>query len=705
MPESANAYIIPLEVLDDGHLPLAGGKAVKLGALARLGYKTPPGFVITTRAYQDFLAHNSLGEKLAMELTRKNFSEMRWEELWDSGLRIRNLFLKNPPPAALEAELRAALAQSFSQETALAIRSSSPAEDSGESSFAGLHESFIGIRQWPEIIDALRRVWASLWSDAALLYREELGLSVENAAMAVICQELIIGQSSGIMFTRAPDKSETTVIEAVHGLNEALVDGSVEPDRWFIRRDNGQVAGHQSPEKREMLRTGDKKIVSAPNRPPLRESRISQVFAAGQKLEKHFNHPQDVEWTFRGGELHLLQTRPVTAIEDSPDDQRKWYLSLKIKIDELSSLRREIEDELLPAMESESNGFSGVSLKNMPDEELLSVLESRRRRFEFWHDVYYEKFIPFAHGMRLFAEFYNDQLKPDDPYEFMDLLRGEELKSKLRNQKLAEMAKLLRQDSGLRAAFRENPDSTGNRGFSALYRDFIREYGSLDAAATGFNTENGGESILPSILLSMAEQNMSETGTSSPRKKDEKTWLQTFADEESREHAARLLEIARASYRLRDDDNIVLGRIEAGLLMVEEEAERRGLIKSRKTVSGGKKTLVPGVKPRQILGQPASKGFASGNARVIREHRDIAEMRAGEILVCDAIDPNMTFAIPLAAAVVERRGGMLIHGAIIAREYGLPCVTGIPDAVEIINTGDKISVDGFLGIVTIRHGL
>jgi pyruvate,water dikinase len=77
------------------------------------------------------------------------------------------------------------------------------------------------------------------------------------------------------------------------------------------------------------------------------------------------------------------------------------------------------------------------------------------------------------------------------------------------------------------------------------------------------------------------------------------------------------------------------------------------------------------------------------------------EFKQGEVLVCDAIDPGMTFVIPLAAAIVERRGGMLIHGAIIAREYGLPCVTGVPDATNWIKTGDTITVDGYLGVVTL----
>jgi pyruvate,water dikinase len=86
---------------------------------------------------------------------------------------------------------------------------------------------------------------------------------------------------------------------------------------------------------------------------------------------------------------------------------------------------------------------------------------------------------------------------------------------------------------------------------------------------------------------------------------------------------------------------------------------------------------------------------------VIHQHTDIARFKQGEIIVCDGVDPNMTFIMPLAAGIVERRGGMLIHGAIIAREYGLPCVTGVADATSRIRTGQSITVDGYLGIVTI----
>jgi len=89
---------------------------------------------------------------------------------------------------------------------------------------------------------------------------------------------------------------------------------------------------------------------------------------------------------------------------------------------------------------------------------------------------------------------------------------------------------------------------------------------------------------------------------------------------------------------------------------------------------------------------------------VVEDVSDLFEFRSGEVLVCDAVDPNMTFVVPLASAIVERRGGMLIHGAIIAREYGLPCVTGVPDLTALVGAGDRLTVDGYLGIVTVSKG-
>jgi pyruvate,water dikinase len=197
--------------------------------------------------------------------------------------------------------------------------------------------------------------------------------------------------------------------------------------------------------------------------------------------------------------------------------------------------------------------------------------------------------------------------------------------------------------------------------------------------------------------------------------------------------ARQVIAVARLSWRLRDDDNILLGRIENQLLRAIERGAGRLVRQKRlprdqavtagtshavsealRNPTGGKvaistgreeptrpKQTMPGEKPRQIIGQPAGPGLATGKARVVRDIQDIRNFRAGEILICDAIQPTMSHVVPLAAGIVERRGGMLIHGAIIARELGIPCVNGVDDIVLQVDDGELITVDGHLGIVTV----
>ena len=182
------------------------------------------------------LQETGLGPRIFFELQRKPFEEMRWEEIWDAALRIRNLFLNQPVPPELEDALKARLEKVFGNRPVV-VRSSGIGEDSAGVSFAGLHESFVNIRGANDMLEHIRLVWASLWSDRALLYRQELGLDIEHSAMPVVIQALIQGDRSGVAFSQNPNDPTQAVIEAVYGLNQGLVDGTVEPDRWILDRD------------------------------------------------------------------------------------------------------------------------------------------------------------------------------------------------------------------------------------------------------------------------------------------------------------------------------------------------------------------------------------------------------------------------------------------------------------------------------------
>jgi pyruvate,water dikinase len=254
--------------------------------------------------------------------------------------------------------------------------------------------------------------------------------------------------------------------------------------------------------------------------------------------------------------------------------------------------------------------------------------------------------------------------------------------------------------------------------------EFIEKFGDLSCAVTGGKNCVLGTGPLYRLLLEMAEHPVQTGGQRKSDRIDQlqQKYINSFEDDQQN-WAQELLDLARSSYQLRDDDNIYLGRIEAQLLVAVQEAKRRlenrtdgkdakELRQVLEEVDFGtesKKSLPTATASgdtfhaRQLIGQPAGPGIATGKARVIQRHSDLADFKHGEVLVCDAVDPNITFVVPLATAVVERRGGMLIHGAIIAREYGLPCITGIPDATTLIQTGEEITVDGYLGIVTLSN--
>jgi pyruvate,water dikinase len=202
------------------------------------------------------------------------------------------------------------------------------------------------------------------------------------------------------------------------------------------------------------------------------------------------------------------------------------------------------------------------------------------------------------------------------------------------------------------------------------------------------------------------------------------------------DEALDVIETGRVSWKLRDDDNLLVARLQSQLLralsVAAERLRQAGKLigdaaphqshtqalaralreptdqpidirtqEQTPSVTQGNEEGGTGETPRQLIGQPASPGVATGTVRCIRGHHDLGDFRQGEVLVCDAIQPTMTHLVPLASAIVERRGGMLIHGAIIARELGIPCVNGVRDAADILKNGFLVTVDGHLGIVTV----
>lgn len=706
---SKSVYL--LSEIHDKNLSV-GGKARSLGYLINQGIRVPTGSVVIGDVYDEFVEKTGIRGRIVIELSRKKFSDMRWEEMWDASQRIRNMFNKTNIPAEIRQKIEPHITLYSEKKTA--VRSSAAAEDSGQTSFAGLHDSYVNVSGMEEILEKTRLVWASLWSDAALLYRQELGLSVDESTMPVVIQNMIQGEASGVVFSKSPNNPEEMMIEAVHGLCKGLVDGTVEPDRWTINRENKYITNHFEPNREKYIvatEKGTKEIIlPEPKRDtaPIDNVKLKEIVEIVFLLEEILAKPQDIEWTIKDNEVYIIQARPITTIQDQ-DDIRSWYLSLKRSLDKLILLEKRITKEIIPEMKKEAEELEKTSLSNLNNQELIDVINHRAGRLRHWHDIYWEEFIPMAHGTRLFGQIYNDRVKPDDPYEFTKLLSGTNMLSIKRNNRIAEIARKLSENPPLKEKILQGSMEKQATELKEEIINLFARYNLDIKSIIGILNE----------IKDIEKKDYKENNLGNLKEK----YLNSF-DQEQQSFAEEALRLGRSSWKLRDDDNIILGRYETLMKRALDEAGERlldigiepiedmledeiilSLVQGRKVVTREERETVleENFRPRQLVGQPAVPGLITGKARVIKEESDLFKFKKGEILVCDSIDPNMTFIVTLASGIIERRGGMLIHGAIIAREYGIPCVTGIPNATKVLETGDSVTVDGYLGLVIINR--
>ncbi len=736
MGARSDPWVIPLAEASGEAQGLIGGKAATLASLLRTGVPVPRGFCVTVRAYERFIEDSGLADTIRMELGRKPLESSRWEEIWDAALRIRSAFLSRTMASPIAEAIRIAYGH-LGRECVLAVRSSAPGEDSRYRSFAGLHESVLGVRSEEGLHNAIRVVWASLWSDAALLYRKELHLDPGTSRMAVLVQEVVSAETSGVAFGRDPRNQavDREIIEAVPGPCSGLVDGLVDPDRWVLRKSSGDIIE---------WRGGDREPAKSKS-PLLKELEIENIHRVLGRVEEYLGWPPDVEWTGCASDLTVLQARPITSgVSAGESDQRQWYLSLRPAFEGLRRLADRVANDLIPALESLGRKFAEEDLESLNDRSLAISIEERSAELTRWRKVYEQEFIPFAHGVRYLGAYYNDAVQPKDPYEFLELVRRQDFLSERRNQVLRELADQVRGNSELRAllgryAARDEEVTLtddlagvgrvpGGKSFLRNFSKFLAEY--MDTCYVGERLSERPGLIL-TIMLEFARVEERVVRDPPPDSADGiQQRLFAAVGEARRDEAAEVIAIGRLSWRLRDDDNVLLGRLESQLLRALRVGEGRmraagrlqGMPASERTVAQIVQALRdkhfqfvildeeseayseythPGQRPRQMVGQPASPGFATGCARIVQGLEDLGRFRLGEILVCDAIQPTMTHLVPLAVGIVERRGGMLIHGAIIARELGIPCVNGIAGATHLIQDGEQVTIDGHLGIVTV----
>jgi pyruvate,water dikinase len=304
----------------------AGGKGANLGELTSAGLPVPDGFVVGAPAYAAFCAQTGLRERLAELLDDVDVEDTA--ALQAAATAARDLFDETPIPEPLKREILSAYELLVGEEpqAPVAVRSSATAEDTADTSFAGMNETFLNIRGADAVIDAVRRCWRSLFGARTIYYRGLNDFTQADMDIAVVVQRQLASTRAGVMFTVNPATGERDelVIEGSFGLGEAVVSGSVSPDRYVVEKATLAIRRREVHHKDliiEYAPTGgtQQRTLSEEEalRPVLTDQEVVAVAELGRRIEKHYGFPQDTEWAFDpDGALWMLQSRPVTTLHD-----------------------------------------------------------------------------------------------------------------------------------------------------------------------------------------------------------------------------------------------------------------------------------------------------------------------------------------------------------------------------------------------------
>ncbi len=317
--------VLDLADVSERDLALVGGKAGKLGELVREGLPVPPGFVVTTEAYRQFVAANGLDAVVSEAVAQ--IDEGRPGSAETASRTIRTAFESKEFPS----ELRTAISSAFEAYARRhgvqfsAVRSSATAEDLDDASFAGLQDTYLNVRGTEQVLESVRRCWGSLFTPRVLVYRQKKRIDHRGLRLAVLVQKMVDATVSGILFTKDPNTGENhMIVEAGWGLGEAIVGGEVTPDHYVVDGATQKIVHKQlSEQKVRYVRAeggGNRREEVPPDErsaQKLPDPRLARLVSLARLIESRYRRPMDVEWCADAQAIYIVQARPVTTIPTS----------------------------------------------------------------------------------------------------------------------------------------------------------------------------------------------------------------------------------------------------------------------------------------------------------------------------------------------------------------------------------------------------
>ncbi|MFL0488428.1 phosphoenolpyruvate synthase [Bacillus sp. AFS054943] len=331
-----SSFVLDFQEIEKVQLSLVGGKGLNLGALSNIqGIQVPEGFCVTTVGYEKAIEQNETFQTLLQQLTKLK-SEDR-TQVGEISRKIREVIMAVDIPFDVEKAVTHYLSR-FGDEHAYAVRSSATAEDLPHASFAGQQDTYLNVIGKEAILQHIKKCWASLFTDRAVIYRMQNGFDHSQVSISVVVQRMVFPEASGILFTADPITSSRKVlsIDASFGLGEALVSGLVSADNYKVKE--GEIAGKMIATKKIAMygrKEGGietKQIASnQQNVQTLTDQQILQLARIGRQIEAYFGCPQDIEWCLANDTIYIVQSRPITTLYPIPeanDGENHVYISV-----------------------------------------------------------------------------------------------------------------------------------------------------------------------------------------------------------------------------------------------------------------------------------------------------------------------------------------------------------------------------------------
>ncbi len=654
-------FIKDFKNINKDNVEIAGGKGASLGEMTQAGLPVPPGFVVLAGTFDFFLKETDINVEIDAVLDTVDHKVVHTVQ--DASEKIQAMILN----AVMPKEIQDTIQSSFEKLDAdlVAVRSSATSEDSATAAWAGQLDTFLNTTS-DELIENIKKCWASLFTPRAIFYRFEKELHQENISVAVVVQKMIDSDVSGIAFSVHPvtEDPNQMIIEAAFGLGEAIVSGQVTPDAYVVDKETF--------ENIDINVNQEKQVLS--------EDQILNLAKEVVKIESHYGFPVDVEWAMKDGELFILQSRPITTLSPKLKDKvlniDDYYQCLfRVIAGGVAFLTSDVFRRYYETLQAILTVKDGVWTSYIPiavRDQLLEEgikLYSNRKAFEEYQTAF-NTYIKFS-------DTYFDKILNKKNLTKSDVKKGYETADKhfsfysktefFYTDKAYELSLEANQQE-----LRENLsrlEEVKNNGREHLNRMFF-----------------GGDGYISRMSVKVARQ---------------------FGVSEEDVYLYKVQEVIDLFDHNRVSAKELKRRLDS-FVTISDGGSTKYLVGDEAIAFINKFEEKQNVKGGVLRGMSANVGKVTGRVKIIPSDyyfdfsvldSIIDSMNEGDVLVAETTSPELMRACKKASAIITDQGGLLSHAAIVSREMEIPCIVAVSNATQVLKDGDEVEVDANNGVV------